>query len=105
MNKKSRSSLNIIVPDLELCPRCRGYGTEKPMLHEMVCGGCGGAGFVDQATGAALDPGISLVALNRALRRHRLIIADLRRELSKHPAEPDRYGELKTVMGGKYRGD
>lgn len=103
MSKTTGPDLKIIVPELDLCQRCKGYGTEKPLVHEMVCAGCGGAGFVDKATGAPLDPGIALVALNRRYRKLKLQAQELRRNLRDYV--PDPYGPLPERCGGKSRGD
>lgn len=102
MSKKSGPDLKIKAPPMKLCERCKSYGTETPMLHEMVCAGCGGFGRVDKETGAAIDQGVALVLSNREMRRLRQMLIEERRS---RETEFDPYGELYERYGGLSRGD
>lgn len=102
MKEPSGPDLHITLPKLRRCEPCKGYGIIKPLLHEMYCADCGGAGFVDDETGFALAPEIALVAMNRMVRRLRKHVTELRQSPSD---ECPIYGPLRTRNGGRARGD
>ncbi|MEH6575781.1 MAG: hypothetical protein V7731_01770 [Amphritea sp.] len=86
--KKVGPPLTLTPPPVDDCADCNKQGKTKPMLYDLLCFTCGGAGFVEKDTGRLLEFHEACFVFHERAKQKNALLQHLKRQLPENEHDP-----------------